>query len=398
MQQKLKDFFKSYMSSESIFKNKEALSHSYIPDTILHRDEQISTLAKILAPCLRNEKPSNVFIYGTTGTGKSLVTRMILSELNSVSDGNVVSIYLNCKLRKISDTEYRVLSAILRELNYPVPETGLPTESLYNKFFEIIDSRKQIFIIALDELDALVKKIGDELLYNLTRINSELSNSRVCLIGISNDLSFVDDLDSRVKSSLSEEEVIFPPYDAMQLRDILWQRVKLALKDGVVSESVVAKCAAIAAQEQGDARRALDLLRVAAELVERDKKTKITEEYIDLADQKLDIDRVTELVKMQPRHTQLILYSIFKIFEKGNTEISTGDIFDEYQRLCMNNGFRMLTQRRISDLISELDMLGIITTKVISKGRYGRTRVIRLSIGKQPFDKLKKYFEDLYGV
>ena len=398
MQQKLKDFFRSYMSSETIFKNKEALSHSYIPDTILHRDEQISTLAKILAPCLRNEKPSNVFIYGTTGTGKSLVTRMILSELNSVSNGNVVTIYLNCKLKKISDTEYRVLSAILRELNYPVPETGLPTESLYNKFFELIDSKKQTIIIALDELDALVKKIGDELLYNLTRINSELSNSKVCLIGISNDLSFVDDLDSRVKSSLSEEEVIFPPYDAMQLRDILWQRVKLALKDGVVSESVVAKCAAIAAQEQGDARRALDLLRVAAELVERDKKTKITEEYIDLADQKLDIDRVTELVKMQPRHTQLILYSIFKVFEKGNTEIFTGDIFDEYQRLCMQNGFRMLTQRRISDLISELDMLGIITTKVISKGRYGRTRTIRLSIGKQPYDKLKKYFEELYGV
>jgi len=396
MQEKLRSYFSQYLNRDSIFVNKKYLTHTYIPNEILHRDEQISTIARILAPALKLQQPSNLFVYGTTGTGKSLVIKYIFKELTAMNSKNLKTIYINCKLRKISDTEYRMLSYILRELNFPVPETGLPTEVLYNKLFELIDAKEQIVLLALDELDALVKKIGDELLYNLTRINSELKNSKIGLIGISNDISFTDDLDPRVKSSLSEEEIIFPPYNALQLRDILLHRAKKALKEGSYSEAVINKCAAIAAQEQGDARRALDLLRVSAEIAERNEENKITERHVTLAEQKLELDRVVELAKTQPRHSQLTLYSILKLFSKGKEPILTGDVYEIYVSLCKRNGYRILTQRRISDLISELDMLGLISTKVVSKGRYGRTREIKLAIAKKPFDILKSYFSDLY--
>ena len=291
-----------------------------------------------------------------------------------------------------------MLAYILKELNFPVPETGLPTETLYNKLFDLINERKQILLLALDELDALIKKIGDELLYNLTRINAELTKSKITLIGISNDISFTENLDPRVKSSLSEEEIIFPPYNAIQLKDILEERAKKALKPNVFSEGVISKCAALAAQEQGDARRALDLLRVAAEIAERNEDPKITEQHVTLAEQKLELDRVVELAKLQPRHSQLVLYSIFKLFEKGADQILTGDIYDIYISLCKRNGYRFLTQRRVSDLISELDMLGLISAKVVSKGRYGRTREIKLAIAKKPFDLLKSYFSNLFEI
>lgn len=398
MQEKLRNYFSQYLDRESIFKNKRHLYHNYIPPEILHRDDQISSIAKILAPSLKVQQPSNLFVYGTTGTGKSLVMKYIFNEMMSTNNQGLNTIYINCKLRKTSDTEYRMLSYLLKELNFPVPETGLPTESLYNKLFELIDSKEQIILLALDELDAMINKIGDGLLYNLTRINSDLKKAKISLIGISNDISFTENLDPRVKSSLSEEEVIFPPYNALQLKDILFKRAKEALKEGCYSEAVISKCAAIAAQEQGDARRALDLLRVSAEIAEREEEDKITEKHVTHAEQKLELDRVVELAKTQPRHSQLTIYSILKLFAKDQEKILTGDVYEVYVNLCKKNGYRILTQRRVSDLLSELDMLGLISTKVVSKGRYGRTREIRLAIAKKPYDILKKYFSDLYEL
>lgn len=396
MQEKLRSFFTDYMAKESIFTNKNLLTHSYIPEQILHRDEQISSIARIMAPALRMEQPSNIFVFGTTGTGKSVAIKYIFKELRLANPSKLEAIYVNCKLRTVSDTEYRLLSYMLRELGYRVPDTGLPTEILYNKLFEIIDSREQIILLALDELDALISKIGDGVLYNLTRANTELKKAKIALVGISNNLSFTDNLDPRVKSSLSVEEIIFPPYNALQLKDILMTRAAQALHQGTYSEAVVSKCAALAAQEQGDARRALDLFRVAAELAERGDEKQVTEKHVSLAEQKLELDRIVELAKTQPRHSQLILYSILKLFEKGQENILTGEVYDIYTGLCRKNGHRVLTQRRISDLISELDMLGLVSTRVVSKGRYGRTREIRVAIAKRPFDILMSYFMGIF--
>ncbi len=202
----------------------------------------------------------------------------------------------------------------------------------------------------------------------------------------------------KIKVDLDIEEVNVTNYDAMQLKDILQERVKIALKPGICSEGVISKCAAIAAQDQGDARRALDLLRVATEIAERNEDIEITENHVTIAEQKLELDRVVELAKVQPKHSQLTLYSILKLFEKGTEQILTGDVYEIYYLLCKRNGYRFLTQRRVSDLISELDMLGLISTKVVSKGRYGRTREIRIAIAKKPFDVLKSYFSNLFEI
>ena len=91
--------------------------------------------------------------------------------------------YLNCKLKKVSDTEYRILAELTKKLGVEVPATGLPTEAIYNKFINIIDKEKQLVVLILDEIDQTIKKISDGFLYNLTRINSELSKSQLCEIG-----------------------------------------------------------------------------------------------------------------------------------------------------------------------------------------------------------------------
>jgi cell division control protein 6 len=232
----------------------------------------------------------------------------------------------------------------------------------------------------LDEIDKLVEKSGDDTLYNLSRMNSELENSRISIMGISNDLKFTDFLDPRVKSSLGEEEIVFPPYDANQLRDILQHRADTAFKNGALTDDVIPLCAAFAAQEHGDARRALDLLRTAGELAERSQAETVAEKHVRQAQDKIELDRVVEVVRTLPTQSKIVLFAVILLEKNGVHNINTGEVFNIYKRLCEEIDADVLTQRRVTDLISELDMLGIVNAVVVSKGRYGRTKEMGLSV------------------
>ncbi|HLD42748.1 MAG TPA: orc1/cdc6 family replication initiation protein [Candidatus Nanoarchaeia archaeon] len=381
MQKGLTNFFEEYLARDTIFAEKKAIQSSYIPSIISHRDEQINQIASIIAPSLKSERVSNLFIYGKPGTGKTLSVKHTTSKLLELAKSKGVplsTIYINCKLKKVADTEYRLIAHLARECGKDVPDTGLPTSEVYRMFFSSIGASEKTYLLILDEIDVLAKKAGDEILYNLTRINEELKNAQISLIGISNDLVFVDNLDPRVKSSLSEEEVVFPPYNAPQIQGILKERAQLAFKPGVLAEGVIEKCAAYAAREHGDARRALEVLRVAGELAERGNSPTVSISHIDQAEEKIEKDRISHIISTQPKQYQAILYSVLQTAEKKE-HVFTGEVYEFYRALTAKTGLRPLTQRRVSDVIAEFDMFGIINAKVISKGRYGRTREIFLS-------------------
>ncbi|WP_330630480.1 Cdc6/Cdc18 family protein [Halocatena halophila] len=432
-QEASRGLFDDLLSGEPIFENKEVLRPSYTPRRLPHREEQINNMATILVTALRGETPSNILIYGKTGTGKTASAKFVSEELESTSEKYAVPCdvqYINCE---VTDTQYRVLAQLAntfidenekyieerlstlsalherasentdaladtafdsvneiddriteleadRERFESVPMTGWPTDRVYTTFFEAVEYDERVVVIMLDEIDKLVEKSGDDTLYNLSRMNSELENSRVSIIGISNDLKFTDFLDPRVKSSLGEEEIVFPPYDAPQLRDILQHRAEVAFKSGALSDGVIPLCAAFAAQEHGDARRALDLLRTAGELAERDRTDSIQEDHVRQAQEKIELDRVVEVVRTLPTQSKLVLYAIILLERQGVRNINTGEVFNIYKQLCTEIGVDVLTQRRVTDLISELDMLGIVNAVVVSKGRYGRTKEMGLSV------------------
>lgn len=377
--------FDKYLSENRIFRDREVLRHSYRPHILPHRKPQIDQIAAILAPALQMETPSNILIYGKTGTGKTASVRYVGTELESVSSRKGTScrvIHLNCE---IIDTQYRILAQISKlilgedevssdKIRTHIPMTGWPTDQVYAELKNQIDGSVGVFIIILDEIDKLVKKSGDDTLYNLTRINTELSRSKVSIIGISNDLGFKTFLDPRVLSSLSEEELVFPPYNAPQLCDILQQRAAIGFAENVLDDEVIPLCSALAAQEHGDARRALDLLRISGELSDRESGTRVTVEHVKKAQAKIETDSMVECIRTLPTQSKIVLYCMLLLHRAGQKIFISGDVTRIYKEIAPIIEIDVLTSRRISDLISELNMLGVINTRLVNRGRHGRTK------------------------
>jgi cell division control protein 6 len=375
----LDDVFENFVNSAKLFKDREVLRHDYLPEKLPHREDQIRLLGATVAPVLKDARCSNIFIYGKTGTGKTAVTKYVLSHLEAKAKeygAPVKFSYVNCQM---TGSKYRVFANLGQSVGMTIPFTGLSVGEVFDRFRTGLDASRTMLIVVLDEIDALIKEHGDGLLYELTRINETLNKSKVSIIGISNDLRLKEFLDPRVFSSLSEEEMVFRPYDASELHNILLERSKLSFHEGVLSEAALNICSALAAAEHGDARRALDLLRVAGEVAERQGAKMITEEHVREAERHIEHNRVVEALKNLTLHSKLVLLSVYRLNKSSAT---TGEIYDVYTELCGELGAGFLTQRRLGTLVNELDVMGILNAKVVSMGRYGRTKKIRLEISR----------------
>ena len=394
MEKPLDKLFDKFLQGQAIFRDRTALRPTYVPENLPYRDEQMSRIGSILGPALRGAPPSNILCYGKTGTGKTVVARYVLEMLvNKAEESGInapLTAFVNCR---IVGTNYRVLKKLCDAIDATMPDgsevpfTGLPTDEIRDVLKNKLDSRANILTVVLDEVDSLLKRDvgqGNDILYGLTRMNGELESSRISIIGISNDLKFKEMLDPRVLSTLGEEEVIFSPYNAVELKGILKQRVELAFnKNAIGDEGVINLVGALAAQEHGDARRALDLLRTAGELAERRGDEAVTQDHVREAQKVIERDTITETVKTLPMQSKAVLFAVYVLASKGQRDIFTGECYNIYSEIAKSLSLDTLTQRRVSDLISELDMLGLINTTVISKGRYGRTKKIKLAVSKK---------------
>jgi len=396
-------FYKSYLKGPKIFSNRDALESSYIPEELPHRDSQIRSIAEKTACALLGDTPLSFLCYGMTGTGKTATIRYVSQKLaHQNSEIKPWWIYINCN---ILSTPYRILAHIYNTISRreKIPPTGLPKDIIFKKLLGLLDLKvgSSICFLVLDEIDILVdKKGGNEILYDLTRLNENLDISKTSLIGISNKLKFRENLDPRILSSLGEEHIVFPSYDASELRDILKERAKIAFHEGVLKEEVIPLCAALAAKEHGDARKALQLLRKAGELAEGAQNKIVTAKHVENAQEDLENDHITEYLKGMPLQAQLVLMSIYLI-SKFSPEhiIISGDIYDVHSEIRgLIPGVRQLTKRRISDYINELSLAGIISAEVKSMGHYGRTKIIKMDIGIELIEKVLLDIDKIQGI
>ncbi|MEM4598598.1 MAG: AAA family ATPase [Candidatus Diapherotrites archaeon] len=393
-------FDKCAFESE-IFENRNILLPSYLPEKLPFREKQIEGMVSVLSACAKGDRPTNLFIYGKPGTGKTSCTKYVLNQLEDFANKNCLSIrtiYANCRQY---NSKYKVLSNVVQKLLPEKDIIGYSGTFVYENLLSYCEKNQAKLIVAMDEIDKV--KDLDELIYALTRANEELKKGSVSMIGISNQITFKERLDARTKSSLCEREIVFPPYNAEELAEILRDRVKIAFKKGVVDESAIKYAAAVAAQESGDARAAVMLLLRAGELAEKEMLKKVTDAEVRKAKCEVEEEIAIDMISTLPEQQQLVIYAIARLTsdKKGikrfddEHALCSGEIYDEYKKVASSFNVAPVSIRWFQEYIGELETYGIILTTSSGKGFKGQSRIIRLGLD---VNKVKKALEKRFST
>lgn len=375
------------MKRSTIFEDSSVLYPSYIPEKLIGRTKEIQDLASLFELLNSGGYPSNALIYGKTGSGKTVVTRFLLNKLGEMLDDNpsmldhpLVRIYIPCKT--VSTTN-AILYEILKQIDpyTKIARKGHSMPFYYNAIWESLKEKNASLVIVLDEIDRIT---DEDLLYNLSRAGEMqlLPNKHfICLIGITNDLNFKKQLDHRVESSMNPVEFVFTPYNFEQISLILKERVELAFKKGAVPEDTIYSCARYSSQDQGDARKAIDHLKMAAIYAEENGFDKVLPEHLESALELMDIDKIQALVQSLPHHEKLVYLAILKLLNHSkNNSTNSQDVTNLYNKLCLEMGTKPLHRTTIASKFNEFQLAGLICPTSVRRGRGGGWNDIRVSV------------------
>ena len=380
----------------SVFSQKRFLDSLYLPSSIIGRKEQAEQLLRHIESQRHDFVVPVISVFGRSGSGKSTVVRFVCQNIGDLA----CSCYVNLrKARTVFGCANQILAGLGSESLKSADGINKAVDTIGSQIEEILFSKqKKFFILVLDEYDVIFSdKRGkpSDFMYKLLTLEEDLREKDLwlCLITISNNALSEYELDDRVKSRMGSCDVFFPPYKKDEVIAILRDRAKKAFAKPV-DVSVLEYCAKLGSDDHGDARRALDLLRVSGEL---GNGRKITKKDVENAQQRLQKDRIELIVTNASYHQKVLISAICVniIYSEGGWT-STSSIYDKYGKILQKDT-KSLSYRRVVDLLVELENMGLVTTRTTSRGRRGYGTEYRLKFSPQmvgPFVG-KEWWEDV---
>ncbi|QIO20854.1 Cdc6/Cdc18 family protein [Haloarcula sp. JP-L23] len=372
-----------------VFANRELLRVGHVPelDRVVGRDSEVNAIGQALGPATIGGPPETTIIYGKTGTGKSLVSRCVARKAHGEAETNDVVFqhaYVDCSDYQ---TETKASREMARQLatnlnaDVDIPRVGIAASDYRDITWDLLgEFAVDSLVVILDEIDKLD---DDELLRSLSRAReSGKSETHVGAICISNKIEYRERLNERIDSSLQDNEIVFDPYDASQLRAILENRTD-AFEDDVLETDVIPKVAALSAKEHGDARKAIDTLYEAGRLAEKQGTETVTVAHVDDAVKQAEVNRFEKLVSGTTPHVKYILHAL-ALLTADNPEqeaFRTHRIYNLYTTLAEQEGSDPLSEDRVYRLLKEQSFLGVTESNHTgggqSEGSYLEHRLLR---------------------
>jgi cell division control protein 6 len=389
----IKDELEKYSRKSTVILNKAIFDSEYLPDEILHRQNQILEMTKFFSGIFsRNDRKrffrQFIILIGPPGSGKSATSKRFGNDFQEIAqrkivDFNVKYFHLNCRR---SRTVYLLLINLLRNLKPNFPKRGLSVSELVREMLDIIEIRNLYLIVALDEIEFLTKDSEiNNLLYTFTRLNDEsgtANKQRISVIVIARSKNFLYSLDPSTKSSLSKNIISFDPYNKGELKDILIKKIELGLQRNTVESNSMDAIVDYIFQNGKDIRIGLELLEISCFIIENTNGIKITNEIVNKA-----IKRIyplnKEVIRDLPLPQKVTLLSIGKVFKDklGSEKVTLSMVKKQYHIEC-NKHKLSIGQGHTSfwSYIQKLRELDLIKARVVNYGTKGRSTEIELDI------------------
>ncbi len=379
-----------------IFKDEEKLSPEYVPPNLPHRENELNMLKTFFSSVI-DGAPSistRVIVSGSVGTGKSALVKLFGQKAVSEALKKGVDLkflYVNCRINR---TVFSVLRKLIEQLKARLPERGLSNEEFIHKLLDYLDYKGSYAIIALDEVEMLLREEGSEPLYLFSRVGEErLKIPRVSTIFIFRNLEILDTLDASTRSSLLGNTIHLKEYDYNQLYGIIKYRASLAFRTDVLIEDSIQLIADIAS-ERGDARYALDILWRAGKYAEAENASQVAPEHVRKAAASVYPTIRREHLEFLEQHSKLILLALAQALDAEKSAYVTSSILNDYYKMvCEEYDVEPRSYTSFWEALQRLDDLGIIKIRVVSEGSKGRKSYI--SLPGIPTSILKKELEPL---
>jgi len=376
--------FREIVQGTRIFKREDVFDVEHVPTKLLFRDEEIAEIETYLTSITENERPPNILLTGWSGVGKSAIIKTVKEDIidycNEENIKNIDIIYIDCATHS---TEFQVLREIYNTISISdkIPSKGVGSETVYSRLTEIVEKRKKIVIVILDEIDKYISNPRNTDRWRLLRYfhrRPDLNKKpRFSVIYITNKPSCFDNMNTDLHSSMNTISKNIKKYNCKQLRDILYYRLQEALTDeaievGIVPLGVLEYISAQFKDEHNDVRKALSLLYLSLKKMIIDQKQKLTEEIIDETKEKLYTESLKNIIKsLDPIHMYTVLLTLASNNGKKRW-VETKEVHNRYIRKCEQLGEKSpVTKRMVLNYLKELEMNDILDSAMLYKGRAG---------------------------